>query len=94
MADSEAVRAKRSRAHRHGDHSLCDPARCSALGSDDLPVEVVELLEALDAELDDEDRTVRALAFRLARLSAGNGPAAVSALRALGELLAAQRGSW
>jgi hypothetical protein len=93
MADSEAVRAKRSRAHRHGDHSLCDPARCS-LGSDDLPVEVVELLEALDAELDDEDRTVRALAFRLARLSAGNGPAAVSALRALGELLAAQRGSW
>jgi hypothetical protein len=58
----------------------------------ELPADVVELLEALDAELDDGDRTVRALAFRLAKLSAGSGPAAVSALRALGELLAATRG--
>ncbi|MGH9190976.1 MAG: hypothetical protein ACRDZ0_00690 [Acidimicrobiales bacterium] len=57
-----------------------------------LPPDVVELLEALDAELDRGDRTVRALAHRLATLSAGSGPAAVSALKALGELVAAQRG--
>jgi hypothetical protein len=57
-----------------------------------LPSDVVELLAALDAELDPGDQMVRALAFRLASLSAGQGPAAVSALKALGELVAAQRG--
>jgi hypothetical protein len=103
VADSDAMRAKRSRLHRQGDHSQCSPSRCTALGGrrlsavpDDaqavLPDEVLELLEALDTELDADDRTVRALAFRLARLSATSGPAAVQALRALGELVAAQRG--
>jgi hypothetical protein len=81
---------------------MCQPERCPALGGRrlsavpdgaeaTLPAEVVELLEALDGELDAGDRTVRALAFRLARLSAMSGPAAVQALRALGELVAAQR---
>jgi hypothetical protein len=102
VADSDAIRAKRSRLHRQGDHSRCSPERCAALGGrrlsavpDDatatLPAEVVDLLEALDGELDAGDRTVRALAFRLARLSASTGPAAVQSLRALGELVAAQR---
>jgi hypothetical protein len=71
--------------------------RLSAVPDDtrvDLPADVVELLESLDAELADGDRMVRALAFRLAKLSATSGPAAVSALRALGELVAAQRGGW
>jgi hypothetical protein len=57
----------------------------------ELPSEVVGLLEALDAELPEDDAVVRSLAFRLAKLSATSGPAAVSALRALGELVAAQR---
>jgi hypothetical protein len=57
----------------------------------ELPAEVVDLLEALDAELPKDDAVVRTLAFRLAKLSATAGPAAVSALRALGELVAAQR---
>jgi hypothetical protein len=61
---------------------------------DDLPADVQALVEALEAELEGSDPTVRALALRLARLSAGTGPAAVSALRGLGELLAQQRGSW
>jgi hypothetical protein len=102
MADSDAIRARRSRLHRQGDHSQCLPGRCPDLGGRRLsavpdgaeavlPAEVVELLEALDGELDAGDRTVRALAFRLARLSATSGPAAVQALRALGELVAAQR---
>jgi hypothetical protein len=102
MADSDAIRARRSRLHKIGDHSLCRPERCPALGRrrlsavpDDatavLPAEVAELIGALDAELDANDRTVRALALRLAKLSAGSGPSSVQALRALGELVAAQR---
>lgn len=58
-----------------------------------LPPEVEALLDALDAELPVDDPVVRAIGLRLARLSAGSGPAAVSALRALGELVSAQRGS-
>jgi hypothetical protein len=57
----------------------------------DLPVEVVELLEALDVELDGDDRMVRAMARRLATLSAGNGPASVAAIKALAGLVAAHR---
>jgi hypothetical protein len=101
VADSDAKRARRSRLHRQNDHSLCDPRRCPELGArprlsavpDDAPVlpEVLELIEALDVELDGSDRLVRALAFRLARLSAMSGPASVQALRALGELVASQR---
>jgi hypothetical protein len=60
--------------------------------SPELPADVQELVVALEAELDGADPTVRAMALRLARLSAGTGPAAVSALRGLGELLATVRG--
>jgi hypothetical protein len=102
VADSAAIRVKRSRLHKQGDHSMCSPGRCPDLGGRRLsavpdgaevvlPAEVVELLEALDAELNPDDRMVRALASRLARLSATSGPAAVQSLRALGELVAAQR---
>jgi hypothetical protein len=98
MADSDGLRAKRARLHRSGDHSLCRPARCPAAGepvdSMDLPPDVKALVAALDAELEGADPTVRALAMRLARLSAGTGPAAVSALRGLGELVASQRAAW
>jgi hypothetical protein len=98
MADSDGLRAKRARAHRNGDHSLCRPENCPKAGqtvdNTPLPPDVQELVDALDKELVDADPTVRALALRLARLSAGTGPAAVSALRGLGELLEAQRRSW
>lgn len=30
VADSGALRARRARAHRRGDHRLCDPARCAS----------------------------------------------------------------
>jgi hypothetical protein len=30
MADSDALRARRARLHRHGDHSLCLAQRCTA----------------------------------------------------------------
>jgi hypothetical protein len=42
-------------------------------------------------EFPEDDALSRALALRLVELSDGRGPAAVQALRALGELVAAQR---
>ena len=57
--------------------------------------DVSGLAEAVDAEFLEADPLVRALALRLARMaSEGHGVAAVAALRALGELSAAQRGPW
>lgn len=32
MADDVALRSRRSRLHRRGDHTLCKPERCEALG--------------------------------------------------------------
>lgn len=98
MADSDAQRARRYRLHQQGDHSLCRPGRCRVLtavpeGADVPPpsADVVELLAAVEEEFPPSDRLSRALAVRLAGLSGGKGPAAVQALRALGELVAAQR---
>ena len=56
-----------------------------------LPVETAELETAVRAELGEDDPLVLALALRLVRLASGSGPAAVQAVRALGELLAAHR---
>lgn len=39
MADSDAERQRRARAHRRGDHTSCDPVRCAARAA---PVRVVE----------------------------------------------------
>jgi hypothetical protein len=93
-ADSEALRARRYRSHRAGDHSLCRPDRCRAEGPPAPPPaagDVGDLAAAVDAEFPSSDPLSRALARRLAALSSGHGPAAVQALRALGELVAAQR---
>jgi hypothetical protein len=50
------------------------------------------LMGAVEAEFAGDDVMVRALAVRLATVAAqGHGVAAVSASRALGELVAAQR---
>lgn len=37
MADSSTERVRRYRRHKAGDHSLCFPGRCSALGAETLP---------------------------------------------------------
>lgn len=86
VADSAALRMRRSRAHVRGDHSLC---RHGPQAED---AEVAALLEAVDAEWSDDDPLSKAMALRLARLAGGKGPAAVSALRGLAELAAFQRG--
>src|SRR5262245_30488638 len=95
MADSDALRARRYRLHRQNDHSLCRPA-CGRLqvgpeGASSLPLETAELETAVRDELGEDDPLVLALALRLTQLAAGSGPAAVQAVRALGELLAQHR---
>jgi hypothetical protein len=93
MADSPAVRAARKRAHAAGDHSSCRPGcerRLRVATVDD----VSGLMAAVEAEFPPDDELVRALALRLATVaSEGHGVAAVTALRALGELVAVQRRS-
>jgi hypothetical protein len=98
VADSDAIRAKRYRMHQQGDHSECKTGRCQVLtvvpdgaGAPAPSGDVAELLAAVEEEFPPSDRLSRALARRLAGLSDGRGPAAVQALRALGELVAAQR---
>ncbi len=86
MADSAALRMRRSRAHAQGDHALCRH------GPQDETAEISALVEAVAAEWDGQDPLSRAMALRLARLAGGKGPAAVSALRGLAELAAFQRG--
>ena len=95
MADSEAPRARRSRAHRAGDHHLCLIGRCQELGPDKAQQAAQEATAKLAAavleEFPEHDALSRALALRLVELSGGRGPAAVQALRALADLVAAQR---
>src|SRR5262245_19970448 len=93
--DSDALRMRRSRAHQAGDHHLCVVGRCKELGPSRDQQKAAEATAALAAavleEFPETDALSRALALRLVDLSAGRGPAAVQALRALAELVAAQR---
>jgi hypothetical protein len=98
MADSDALRARRYRQHQQDDHSLCkgscDRPRLAVVADGALapmPEEVVALEKAVRAELGEHDPLLLALATRLVRLTAGTGPAAVQAVKALAELVAVQR---
>jgi hypothetical protein len=91
MADSVALRSRRKRRHAAGDHSECRPGcerRLRVATVDD----VSGLRASVAVEFGADDEVVRALALRLATIAEqGHGVAAVTALRALGELIAAQR---
>jgi hypothetical protein len=89
VADSQALRSRRSRRHRDGDHSLCRHGEVTPIRP---PGSADDLAAAVRAEFPETDRLSRALALRLVDLAAGHGVAAVQALRALGELTASQRG--
>jgi len=95
VADSEALRARRYRAHQAGIHELCLPGRCKELGPDQTQQKAAEATARLAAavleEFPESDPLSRAMALRMVELSEGRGPAAVQALRALGELVAYQR---
>jgi hypothetical protein len=86
VADSAALRMRRSRAHAQGDHTLCKH------GPQTEEQATGDLVAAVLAEWDGADPLSRAMAVRLAQLAGGRGPAAVSALRGLAELTAYQRG--
>jgi hypothetical protein len=96
MADEGALRMRRSRAHQAGIHELCLPGRCKEAGTTPNQAATdqatAQLAAAVLAEFPESDPLSRAMALRLVDLSAGKGPAAVQALRALGELTAWQRG--
>ena len=91
MADSAEVRARRKRLHAQGDHSTCRPGcqrRLRVATVDD----VSGLMAAVEAEFPESDPVVRSLATRLATIAEeGHGTPAVQALRALAELVVAQR---
>jgi hypothetical protein len=73
VADSQAVRARRARAHRAGDHSQCQPGRCAALADQDQqrepgPVEasVREFMAAVAFPERDPRAALTVMAVRLA----------------------------
>ena len=61
MADSEALRQRRRKAHVHGDHSLC--RRCTVVKP--RPVAVVADLAPGSGEVTDAAAELRQLAYRL-----------------------------
>ena len=64
MADSEALRARRHRAHRAGDHSLC--RRCAVVrGESVTPAALVSLPAPPDGPAFDATAEMRRLAGRL-----------------------------
>jgi hypothetical protein len=97
VADSNALRVRRSKLHAGGDHSLCKEGRpcrrlALVLGGAVRPAPG-GLVAAVAAEFaGGDDATVRELALKLAELADQPGPQSVAACRALGELLAATRG--
>lgn len=91
MADSGALRARRARAHANGDHELCRPgSKCRQPAG---PAPANGLTASVMAVLAETDESVQQLGLRLAAIATdGRGTAAqVAAIRALGELLAAQQ---
>ena len=80
MADSDALRMRRSRRHKAGDHSLCR-ANCAALRL---------AAPAADGEVGDAALELRQLAFRLAeahRAEPGNAILAAELRKTLLELM-------
>jgi hypothetical protein len=86
VADSVALRSKRSRKHRDGDHSLCRHGPEVDPKSDP-----GKLVTAILEEFPEADDMSRQMALRLAELAGGSGAAAVQAVRALAELVSYQR---
>jgi len=64
MADSNALRMRRARAHKAGDHSLC--RRCAAVRAEAEPLHGVTSLPQQPAPPLDPPAELRALASRLA----------------------------
>ena len=94
MADSEALRARRSRAHKAGDHSLC--RRCPAVRGESEQPEGLVSLPALPAGQEfDAAAEMRRLAVRLAAAhesDPANAPLARELRMTLAELMPKGKG--
>lgn len=85
------MRSRRYRAHRDGDHSLCKQG-CDRRGLHiATPGDVTPLVQAVRDEFSGADPLIVAMAERLAEMAEGHGAGAVQAVRALAELVSAQR---
>lgn len=95
MADNDSVRSRRRRLHARGDHSVCRADRCEARGALPTPKggDVAALELAVREEFGEVDVLSLQLALRLVELAGGPGVGGVSAVKALGELAASQRGA-
>ena len=94
MADSEALRARRARAHRAGDHSLC--RRCPAVRGESGSPEIVPLPHRPDGPEFDAPAEMRRLAARLAlahESDPANAPLARELRMTLAELMPKDSGN-
>jgi hypothetical protein len=89
MVDSAALRQRRKRAHRQGNHTSCRPEFCNLAGTIEAG-DVRSLRDAIETELG-EDLPRLELARSLITVAARGGPAAVGALRELSSLVEAKR---
>lgn len=91
MGDSDSMRARRYRAHRAGDHSLCRPEACDAVAGDHVVGSIEAAVRALAERMvlgDDDPRAVMLeMALRLAGV-VDVTPTATDAVRELRSLLA------
>ena len=81
---------RRHRAHKAGNHRLCTPVRCAAAG-EIRTADVRQLASAVEAEFVG-DLVRLASARRLVQLAGGTGQAAVTAIKALVDLVEVRRG--
>jgi hypothetical protein len=84
MADSNAERQRRKRAHAAGDHSLCTPGRCPAAADRPRPLVIASPVGELDPRHELEALARRLVAVTVADpLNTGAAKALVDVLRAL-----------
>jgi hypothetical protein len=89
MADSAAVRTRRSRAHSRGDHRHCLVSRCPYAGQVERD-EVHDLQSAIEVEFAGDWPRLQT-ARRLVELASGKGAPAVAALTQLDKMIEGAR---
>ena len=89
MVDSAALRQRRKRAHRQGNHSLCRASHCSLAGQVERD-DVTGLRDAIEAEFRDDPARL-AIARSHVEQAAQRGQPGVAAVAALDKMLEAKR---
>jgi len=89
MVDSAALRQRRKRRHRVGDHTLCSATRCALAGRVERD-DVRSLRDAVEREFGGDEMRLQ-LARAGVELVARGGPQAATALRDLNQTIEAKR---